>query len=415
MNVEQWEPDKSEAVSLLNEAYDPWGTTSLFEWRYNCCPGYDPSAHVFHITSGNELVAFRRVTYKELNTSGRKTPVYVLGDTAVAQDYQGQGLYSQIHDESTSYCSTNGAPILFTFNRKGNITFKANRKRDWAYRELPLHLRILSPSTVIPNYAQLVFEEAKTVRKVAEVLGSRIVFHLSDGELSLNEVSGKSSGVKTPNLSVHLSDIGVKSLVEAASNDPNFASLLRTGTRMIFDGHVSFWHRENVEKSHEVNSTEHDFKIEHRTEFSDDEIDELEKLYSSFLSEYEISFRRTFKDVNHLLNHPGLVDVLLVRDDNELVGLAPLAFHPGADVDELRALDLVYKNGIVFETLIHEIELSGFQCGADLIAILTSSSPGDRWVPIEKQVIMWDQISDETPSTEELIQNDWYFGFYDIA
>lgn len=414
MTVERGVPDVDEVVSLLNNAYDGWGTKELFEWRYDNCPDYDPEEHTFHILEDDELAAFRRVTFKELITSDRIMPLYVLGDTAVAPEHQGKGLYSQLHEETTTYCAEDGVTTVFTFNRKGNITYKANKKRGWSYRELPLHLCILSPSAVIPNYAQLIVEDSKWLQKVIRMFGPRIALKMSDGQIALGELDGISQDIKKPNITLHISDAGVKRLVEVASNDASVKNLLTTGISLLRGGDISFW---NTSQSITFDEPDFDFEID-RTEtgeFSNEELEEVLTLYTSFLSKYDLSFRRNRIDLNHMLSHPELVEVLRVRNDGALVGFAPIAFHPANDANELRVLDFVYTGKKAVDAMITQIQQTGIEYGADFISVFSTGALQSQWASIQKQVIMWDRISESVILEDNLSKGKWHFGFYDVA
>lgn len=413
MTVERGVPDIGEVVSLLNDAYDIWGTEELFEWRYDECPDYDAEEHTFHIYKSDDLAAFARVTYKELFSENNPYPAFVLGDAGVIPEHQGQGLYSQLHQERIQYCEGNAASMIFTFTRKGNIPFEVNQNRGWQYRELPLHIRILSPTEVIPNYAQLVTEDSKWLRRLIGLLGSRVTLKLSDGELALGELIDGSPSVKRLNLSFYISDYGVQRLVEVASNDPSLGALVKSGLTLLLEGEISPFDRDH-QTSFEESETKFEIVRSKELEFSDDEFEEIMGLYDTFFSQYDLSFRREREDLEHLLSHPGLVENIRIWGQGALVGFAPVAFHPGSDSNELRVLDLVYATDDVKDALLSQIVQCGVEYHADLISLFSSGVQSKEWAAIQKQVIMWEQLT-KTDLETELNGSDWHFGFYDIA
>lgn len=413
MNVEKGVPNPDDAVEVLNSAFDKWGDEDLFQWVYSNHPGHMGSKHTFYIRDKNKIVAFRPITYKELQYKESTIPSFIMGATAVAEEYQGQGMYSKLRDETIEYSSEVDVPLVIAFNREGNITYKINREKGWKYRTLPLYLRIFSPSDVLPHYAKLTLDDKTQIQRLLRLFGDYIKVKTSDGDFSVSDLVVSEQPSKTKfAVAVSFSDTAVKRLVEKISNKDPVSELVIEVLRLYSSKMISL--RDNVntrEESDYQTGEKSGVKIERTERLSDDEITAVSDLFDV----YDLTFRRDRVDIEHMLNHPQLIEVLLAKQGSDIIGFAAVAFHPGSGMKEARVLDIAYKNRKVFEALVEEIETVVQDQEADLLALISNMDPGKSWISIQKQVITWDLLMDSQITDEDLIGSDWNIGFYDIS
>lgn len=403
--IRQGIAEKEDVLALLNEAYDDWGDLAYFDWKYDAYPDYAPE-HVFHTRIDGELAAFRRVFYKELVDGDRTTPVFVLGDTAVGLDYRGRGLYSDLHSRTLEFSARRNAAKAMTFNRKTNLTFKANLDRGWDYRELPLKMRIFSPDLVLEQYANLVIDDLPVVDSAAKLIGDRIHVNTTTGTVRLSDFvdSGERTGSMTRSVGPTLSDRTVARLVEGVSNrevsglvDRPFEILASRG---IWNGRKG----ENGLSYRRPSGTS--YQVTHRRSVSESTIGELVDLYDP----NDPSFRRTEADIRHIVRYPER-DVLLARRDGELLGYAVLGTRSNGPVLEGRLLEVRAEHDDVFDALIDEAERMAIDRDCDLLIVLSEREMGELWAAIDQQVMMWTDL--DSPSNGSM--DAYRVSLYDIV
>jgi GNAT superfamily N-acetyltransferase len=386
--IQQGIDEKEDVLALLNEAYDDWGDLAYFDWKYDAYPDYAPEEHVFHTRIDGELAAFRRVFYKELVDGDRTTPVFVLGDTAVGLDYRGRGLYSDLHSRTLEFSARRNAAKAMTFNRKTNLTFKANLDRGWDYQELPLKMRIFSPDLVLEQYANLVIDDLPVVDSAVKLIGDRIHVNTTTGTVRLSDFvdSGTRTGpMTTRSVGPTLSDRTVVRLVERVSNreisgiaDRPFEIL---ASRSIWNGRFA------RAESPERRPSETTCQVTRQRSVSESTFEELVDLYDP----NDPSFRRTGADIRHIVRYPDR-DVLLARRDGELLGYAVLGTRSNGPVLEGRVLEIRAERDGVFDALIDEAERTAIDRGCDLLIVLSEREMGELWAAIDQQVMMWTDL-----------------------
>lgn len=185
ISVEQGLPDADATLELLNEMFGDWGDEARLRRRYY---GYDDD-HTFSISIDDYLVVLRRLFETEIvSDSGRNYSCYVQGDTCVAPEHRGRGLYSKLYEVTAEYCRTEGTDIDISFNRMWNITYETKINRGWRYRTFPVRLRILSPEVVLPQYAQLALDDGP-IPSALELIGHRVGISFGDGRIRLQDLS----------------------------------------------------------------------------------------------------------------------------------------------------------------------------------------------------------------------------------
>lgn len=363
--------DEPEAVlRLLNDAFDGWGDDDFLRWKFDAAPRFDGD-HVFTVERGENVVAARVLFSKELERNGGETfEFFVAGDTCVAEGDRGQGLYSDLLAETRSYRRELGVPISSSFNRKGVITYETKIDRGWHYRELPLHVRILRPEEVIPNYAGLALE----------------------GSPALNSVATSALRSLPAQIGLRLlPDLVAATAVEVASSDQLFGAFSR---------------RVPPER-HRVDLDEFTYETISLPP-SDSQLDEVSGLYDDALENFTCHFSRDEEDLEHMLAHPMLAEAVLLRCEGEAVGFAPLAIAPGEDARQLNVLDCISVDEATYRALVTVIEDRAGEIGADLVAMLSEWEPGPRWSRVDRQVLMWDEEF-------QPLEDDLYLGLYDVV
>jgi len=380
--LHQGVPHRAETLSLLNEAYDGWGTSDYFRWKYDLYPDYLPETHGFYIEADGDLAAFRRAFYKEVVGPTRTSSVFVLGDTAVHPAYRGQGLYSRLHEETMAFSDRQGAQRVTTFNRKTNLTYEANLDRGWQYRELPLEIRILSPDVVLRQYAALAIGDHPVVDTVADRLGDRIRLSTSDGTVSLRECVTSETDTERLPLSVELplSDRALVGLIDLACSD----TIEPLGP--LVDGWLHGDGRSGRADSREQ-ATDDAYRVRCKQSVSTAEFESIIGLYDPDT----VSFRRTATDIRHILQYPDC-DVVLVTREAELVGYAVVGSRSNGNVLEGRVLELRVDHEAAFDVLTDEIERLAADRGYDLVIVFSERSPGELWASVDQQVLMWTDL-----------------------
>lgn len=387
-------PERDSTLELLNEAYGDWGDESLLQWKYDQYPGYE-DRHAFAITDGEAVVAFRRLFNKEIVAASRPNyRFFVLGDTCVALDHRGQGLYSELHEETTEFCKRQGSDFSCTFNRVQNITYKANLDRGWQYRALPIKLRILSPKAVLSQFAEFAIGDESAVNTVLDRVGHRVGISVNGERLQANELVGKDSRDGFT-LYAPVPDRILPSLVEVASSTESMRTLRRRLVR-----------EQRPAASATVDTTVW------TPPFDDRLLERLRELYRSVLASYELNFRREYEDIEHMLSHPYLEAVVVGEQDGDLVSAAPICLDTDGGVLEARVLDVVARDEDAFSALMERVEAVGIDRGVGLIVAITDETPGTEWVDVDRQVMMWDEYdADTSPLPEEPL----HIGLYDVV
>lgn len=395
-SVERGLPDRASAVALLNEAYGDWGDEALFSWKYDRYPWFEPD-RCFSVDVDGELVAFRRLFDRSIR-GRRDVDLFVLGDTCVAPDHQGEGLYSALHAATTEAARDAGADGVATFNRRGTITFAANRDRGWAWRPVPLWLRILRPSVVLPEYANLALEDDSRLAQLLREYGHTVELRLPDGRVRADRLVGTGDGPDDSDSS----DDGVTVPLPVPSR------VLEAGVEAVVGDPIDAVRRRfptGGSNGPDLLTTTV------RQEFAADERDEILALYETVLEGYDLAFRRDTETVDHLLDHPTSVGTVTVRRGDELLGFAPVCLKREGAVLQAHALDFVVSEDAAVEPLAAGVESLAVEEGCHAVVLVTDRDPGPRWVGVDRQVLMWDEYgTDLTP----LERDSLFVGFYDV-
>lgn len=414
--IQQGLPSKQHVLRLLNDAFDGWGTEAYFEWRYDAYPEYDPEMHNFFKREDGELIAFRRLYERHIHISNQEDPVktFMLGDTVVHKDHRGEGHYSELHARTTQYCDERDTDLLLTYNSKDNTTFAANRNRGWKYRDMPLYIHILSPAKVINQYADQFVTFPEILENVVGLVGDRITLHTSGETVRVSELLQKDQGSTEPRaIPVFLSDTAVTSIVRSVSNDRK-RDLVSTALKLLINKDITLATSRNlaVRATGNPSFKSTDLETELKTELSTAEIDAIQSLYEQRQKELVAWFRREPIDIKHMIDYPG-ADVVLCRDDDEIMGFAVIAPKQNENIVEARILDMVYRQAEDFENLLSEVIQVASNKGYDLLIASLEREPENGWIPIDKQALMWRSLTPESDYAV-LHRDDVKVSLYDV-
>ncbi len=372
-------PPVEATVDLLNSAFGYWGDEELFRWRYFDYPGYSAD-HNYYIMDEDELIAFTRLYSQMLEADGPLN-AYTWGDSVVHEDHRGKGLYTrlkEIEEERTS----READLSMSFNTKDKIPYYVHLKDGWGVKQIPLYLKILSPSVVLKQYMEEGLRNRPWLKRGLDIFGSRLVLDVEGEEVELSEVLDKGEG-------------GFKFKIPMKGD--RFAKLVE-GLTSVRDLRSVFSDSGGSERETVDLPVEHGDSVE---------LSEVMELYSKVLKGYDVMFQRSEEQVAHMLRYPHIVDVMTVRED-DLVGFAVIGKHPKPYLNEFRVLDMVYDDLSVYDALVEEIESTGDLMGADSIFMVSPDAVPPGWVEVGNRVIMWDKV--------DLFESEnWRLGIYDMV
>jgi len=405
MEMKNESPPVKKTLELLNSAFDGWGDEEYFKWKFYNYPDFK-EGHNYFFQKENGVIAFTRLFHKELNIKKlqKNHSVFIWGDSVVAERHRGKGLFSQLIDFRNKKIDKENYNMEMAFVRKGNVPYHVHLKDGWNFKELPLHIRILSPSKVIKEYAGLVLNEKEWLENLLGMIGDRIHLDFEEETIYLSELAEKNNEKDKKFLSfgLNINNQMTKNLIEAVVNEKETKKRVSEVLKLPFQN--------KLEKEDNEKTIDSDVKIEHKDDLTEEEIFEIEKLYDRTLREYDIHFRREKKDIHHLLEYPYISDIILVKKD-DIEGFAVLGKYPQEGIKEIRVLELLHKDEEIFKILENEIERSSKENEADLILMISEQDSSGNWADINKQVVMWDSLKNEK-NLRNLI---WKVSFYDIV
>lgn len=391
--VESGLPDRSRVLDLLNEAYGDWGDEEYFAWKYDSYPEFQPEQHCFYIED-KELIAFRRIFHKELVNHNTRIPTFVLGDTAVKSDHRGQGHYSKLHTETTDYCRTFGADAMITYNNVDNVTFKANKKRGWSHSVLPLKLHIHSYDSVLSRYADLAISDDSSVLPLIEQISEKFKLKVAGEQIILSDIFNGSETTNKRQLQVTATPKGVARLIETASNE-NLVGIVPTVGQLLLSGDLSIPRDVGGDDNSIVSSKSRPkVAVVNPEDLSEDDRDSIQDLYRVTNAGIS-SYRRESQDIDHLLAYPD-AKVLVITEADDVVGFAVIGPYENGDVLEARVLDIIAPSDTLFKRLIEKLEQYTATQGFDLLIMISNRDPGPEWASIDRQVIMWQELDDNS-------------------
>lgn len=390
-DIERGLPDEGALLELLNESFDSWGDAEYLNWKYDR-PG-DEEATGYHVVRGDDLVGFRGMCERTIAGANDGYDCYICGDACVSSDHRGEGLYSALREATESEIERRGSDFCGLYTRKGHIPFEVSRDRGWMYRTLPLYVRVLEPSNVIPHYARLVIDEEGTIASLLERFGGRVRLDTGGSHLRLDRLLGGPSREPARSVAIPLPEWVTTAAVEVAGSDSIRESVER-----------------RLSSSRPAPSDRIDVSI-HRS-VDDDLLESIAELYETVTAGYEFRFRRHDADLRHMFDHPHVLAVVTARRGEKVVGVAPTVLKETADTVEAWVLDAVAATDEVFDALVARVEEVASDRGADMVVMVSNDDPGSRWARIDKQVLMWKPYGTDTRPLET---GSLFAGLYDVV
>ena len=387
MDIINDHPPLEETVELLNSAFGDWGDEKYFRWKYTQYPDFDDS-HNFYIEDRGNIIAFTRLFVKELSVCEDDLVVYIWGDTSVDKKYRGRGLFSKLKKFREERVENKDLSLEMAFVRKENIPYKVHMEEGWGSKKVPVYLKILSPSVVLKHYLEEGLRDKAWLRKFIELFGSRVILDIDGEEVKLSELMEDKEDKKI-SFKISMKKDRFDSLIESLSSGRYISSFVSDKSEDI-----------TVEVPKRVD-------IEHKSALDSDELDEVMELYNRDLKRSDVHFRRERKDLEHLLKHPHLIEVITVKED-DLKGFAAVARYPKRDITELRVLDILYDDRKTYDILVKEIERCGEKEDADSIFIVSPEFEPSGWIEISNRVVMWDP-------KEKIKSDNWRISIYDMV
>jgi len=426
IKVRKGDVEDEELLNLLNTTRDFWGDMEYFIWLYHENPASEEEENYYAIIdSENEIIGFRRGGVKyilDLNQESLET-VLEYKHGSVLPDYQGMGVFSKIC--KSDYCLSKEEDYDFkiAFIRKTNIPFGRHKRKGWRHRVIPLYIYIISPKNIIEEYLRFLEEKNKTAYYLAKILGKRINLKCSDGEVDLVETLDLEPTHKLK-INVSLSDKAVKENIENVVEDLKINKILKENLKLFLKGHINLFSRKekteeikenqaNIEKKSRLSVKTNSVKnLENPEEEFD--LEEITKLYSRGLENYDLTFRRNEEDISHILNYPKNTEIIEVRKNDKLLGFAVLGEAKEENKDELWVIDFIHEMEEVYRVLVDEIERIGREKKMDSVRMYSDIDPGEKWVYIPYATIMWDDLDGKDRLESNFQNGRWKISQYDV-
>ncbi len=413
VEVKRGFPDSEKVLELLNSAFGGWGDEAYLSWKYDDFPNFEEK-QVWFIEDEGEVIAFTRLFSREMvdREKGENKTVFVWGDTAVAEEHQGEGLFSRLKEERSLF-EVGEEKLLMAFVEEGSITHKVHEKKGRSSKVLPVYTKYLSPAKLIREYGKEILEERGWLERVLYLFGKRIILDFEDSseKYSLRELLGFSrDGKDAERLFTHeveLNEYSTNKLFEKVINAESLDEILLELYEVFFG---------SDEEIDVADSVEADLEVRRHGDAEELDIEEIEELYSRVLSDVDLHFRRERRDVKHMLSYPHLVEVVSVEGDEDLKGMAAIGKRPGlrGTVSKFKVLDMLYEDRKTYDTLVEEIETVAREEGGDMITFMAGEEPKGGWAELENNLLMWDVIEDDGLKSR-LENSEWWISYYDLV
>ncbi len=409
MEIKEGIPSVENIVELLNREFDGWGSEDYFRWKYIDNPDFDVDDCGLY-TNKKEVTSFSGVFPKDFVVKDDISPVLVWGDLCATSSLQDKGIYIFYKKKISRKCDEFGCKGVITFNNKSNPTFEAQDRLGWNYTELPLYIKLLSPKKAIQHYADITEIDNSKLNWIMEKFGDRVNLVFSDGKLKLSSVLSDDEIPEKENIinfDVHLTEYGTNRLVNGFFNEGKDLKSVVTG--LLLKRHISF---SKIEKdsSKEV-SIPSGLNVEHKDNLREDEIDEVLEFYSTEVKSKDKYFGRTRDNLEHLLEYPYIIDILISRKNSEITGFLVLGELKQGEIREARVLEMWSSDRETHKYLIDECERIARKNKLDVIALFSDRKLRDDWIKINEQVMMWDEID----KLDSLQKRDLKINFYDVV
>jgi len=187
--------DEANLVDFLNLCYPGgWGKVEHWGWAYPRDPFFERD-NVFIIESNSQIVGHRGLHLRELIIRGKKVPIAFLGDTAIHPSYQGQGLYTKLHQATLNAARSKGNCLALTGNSRGSITYNHNKKTGFIeIEQSPTYIKPINYEKFFKGEVSDFIARREKLKSILQGLETNLYLHFGKAEFSLAELlSGNNS------------------------------------------------------------------------------------------------------------------------------------------------------------------------------------------------------------------------------
>jgi hypothetical protein len=421
ITVKYGDIDDQKILKLLKSVRSAWGDIDYLKWTYYEEPSSDENENYYAINMKNndQIVGFRRasIKYVVFLNEGHTEKMLEWKHGSVHPEYQGLGVFSKIRDSEYCIFMEKQYSYKIAFVRKTNIPFKMHKRQGWNHISLPYHMYIISPKKIIEEYVTFLEEKSEKIPLLAKLFGKRINFVVSDGELNISSTFGGDSS-KGFKLKIYVSNNTLVNNVENFACNWDAKKMLKDNLKSFLKGEIGPF-PVNERYDDEISDIgQVGLKVD-RIEVTENfhpenlpNLDSIKYLYDRFLEDYDITFRRNYEDLLHILKYPRNTDIISIYRNEKLVGFAVLGGAIEKSNKEMWVMDMVYKDKNVFKKLVSIIKIIGFERNMNSIVIYSDQNPGDDWAHMPMMSLMWKGSAE---GFEEKLKNaKWKVSQYDL-
>jgi GNAT superfamily N-acetyltransferase len=181
--------DQDNIVDFLNISYPKgWGDIKQMRWYYVDYPTATKDS-LFILETEGKIVGFRGVSLRDLIIpSVGRTCTASFGSTAVHPNFRRFGAYSRLHQATLEVARSNKACMVFTWNSRGTVTYKHNKKTGFAeVKRGAYYWKIF-------NYERVFKSELKElIRSLVKGLESSLYLGVGNSLFPVAEILGEES------------------------------------------------------------------------------------------------------------------------------------------------------------------------------------------------------------------------------
>ena len=181
--------DEANLVDFLNLCY-PGGSENIehWEWLYPRYPSFK-NDNVFIIESNNQIIGHRGLQLGEFIIRGKKVPVALLSATAIHPSYQGQGLYTRLHQATLKAAKFRGACLVLAGNTRGSITYNHNKKTGFIeIKRSHTYIKVINYEKFFRAEVSDFIARREKLKSLLQGLEDNLYLYFGKTELSLKEL-----------------------------------------------------------------------------------------------------------------------------------------------------------------------------------------------------------------------------------
>ncbi len=405
-------PPADKAVSLLNSAYNGWGGEPLFSWKATYPDTTDDDHHLY-IEENGQITAYARLYHRVLRLQDRTETVVFRGNSAVHPHYQGGGRYGALHRATKAYCADRGIETILTFNRTDSPTYTTSLKNAWRSRELPLFVRLLDPDAALRQYAQAVIEAQPVLRTVGTVFAPLFSLHIEGASIPLGALVDEESPAFARTFPFYLTPKAITEIIEMVSTDRSSTALARTLCSLAVNRQITPFTDITDGEPTPTPVVPETVTIAEPQSYSPEEKTAIRRVIHRANDPYPVHFRRSSRDLEHLLEHPDIIGTYLHSDGDTIDGFASVYAVSNEGATEARILEFAADTSTAASALIQAIEADCRRHDVAILAGFFDTRPTPQWCAVDRHVLMWQSSSARVNAA--LDSSDWRLGFYDVV